>query len=409
MTKNSTVNVRLDIVTKIFVFSVILKMFLSFRIYITWMIPDTLVNVIFICSSLFFIFSNRLILNKRNLGLAGIFFILQLYQFLFAYDINFPIAISLSSSLLGGLVLILSDNNVKKYFLSVVTNVTAAIIVISLIGWIPHLLGVKMPHYYSDTSAFYKHEVYYLFLDGVDVDIFPRFRGWFLEPGHLATTCIFLLYANKYDLKRKQNVIFLVGTLLSLSLAGYGLLLGGWLLYFILQSRKGILNAALFALIIGGATVFVKNYNGGNNGVNNLILDRLAVEDGNIVGNNRFSSYFEYRYERYLKTDEKYVGIRKEVYTQDESQNWTIGSAGWKRYILNQGYIGTGLVIFFYLMFFLKYKSSQGFGFFILTLVANAIRDYPLSEYWLYIYILVIINFYMSAIDIRAVHKIEKI
>ena len=82
---------------------------------------------------------------------------------------------------------------------------TQFIVAIGLFGWILYLFNVSLPHYIDLSDPYYVHTIYYLFnLNGLpEFQIVPRFSGSFLEPGHLGTMCVFLLYINRFNLRKK--------------------------------------------------------------------------------------------------------------------------------------------------------------------------------------------------------------
>ena len=92
-----------------------------------------------------------------------------------------------------------------------------------------------------------------------------------------------LLFLNGVSLRKWQNIVFLIATILSLSLAAYGLLVGGIVLYLITKSKRGYLKIIPYIVGLAGLVVFFTEYNGGDNPVNEKILSRLVFEDGEIA------------------------------------------------------------------------------------------------------------------------------
>lgn len=174
-----------------------------------------------------------------------------------------------------------------------------------------------------------------------DTGLFPRFNAFFFEPGHLSMVCVFLMMANKFDFKNRPWLwVILTSVLFSFSLAGYLLTFIGFSLLKINSVAKGV---AVLTLLIGFVVV-VQNYSGGDNAVNQLILDRLKIdEEKGIEGNNRFFNNTDYEYDKALKNGDYWIGVSKKV-------NMTlIGGSGYKIYILKHGLIGAFLVFAFYL------------------------------------------------------------
>ena len=99
---------------------------------------------------------------------------------------------------------------------------------------------------------------------------------------------------------------------MSLSLAAYGLMVGGVILVLI-DKRKYIAMAAMaavFVLIGVGAA----SYLNGENVLNQAIVSRLEVtEDGEIAGNNRYTTFFKDTFKKYLKSDRIWFGAGRDA------------------------------------------------------------------------------------------------
>jgi len=263
---------------------------------------------------------------------------------------------------------------------------------VSLIGWFLYLVRIPLPHYYSDTSDFYSHEVYYLFLVGANnilEDLLPRFCGMFLEPGHVGSTCCLLLFINKFNFKDKSNYIYLLSIILSLSLAAYCLFFIGLCLHLFLKGVHIMKYILFMGAFTGAFYIFGLTYNNGDNIFNEKILSRLVIVDGELSGDNRTSMLFDVYYEDWLKNGNVINGYGKKAYGENgEATNILYGCASFKRFFFVNGIIGVILVGALYCSLFYKYRSRQGWGFFVLFIICNMIRDYPFRLMWLYLFIL---------------------
>lgn len=281
----------------------------------------------------------------------------------------------------------------KEWLLSFFSIIIQSMVGIGLIGWILFLFNFPLPYYTVDTNDFYTHTIYYVFnLNGLpNLQLLPRYAGPFLEPGHIGTMCVFLLYYQKFNLKNVGNIILLLGILFSLSLAAYGLMIGAILLT-LLNKRKWIycISICLFFTLCGiGAMV----YNDGDNVINQAIVLRLEMdESGEIAGNNRTSSSFDRAYQLFLESDDIWFGVGRKAFGTrgNGTDNITIGCATYKRYFFLRGIIGSILILSFLVFYFYKYRNKESLGFLIVYIIANCIRDYPNMEMWLYFYLLVI-------------------
>lgn len=89
---------------------------------------------------------------------------------------------------------------------------------------------------------------------------------------------------------------------------------------------------------------------------------------------------FDAYYEDWLKHGDIINGYGKEAYGEgNEAKNILHGCASFKRFFFINGIMGVILVLVLYWHLFYKYRSSQGWGFFILLVICNMIRDYPLG------------------------------
>lgn len=389
----------------------VLLMYKSNRILFVRPIPESLVYFFALILFIFYIRLNIKRFRKTSLfKITSIFWITVIlwYDKFIVGTFDILGYICLCITILGATVLILTTDKVKLWILAFFTSCTQFIVAIGLFGWILYLLKVPMPHYTDFSDAYYIHTIYYLFnMNGLpDLQLVPRFAGPFLEPGHLGTMCVFLLYLNRFALKKMGNIVLLVGVLFSLSLAAYGLLLGSIVIY-LYQQRKFLWISLILGIFLSfglGAMI----YNGGDNALNTAIVMRLEVnDDGEIAGNNRTSMAFDSAYARFLKSNQIWTGVGSAAFGTHENgtDNITLGCASYKRYFFLRGIIGSMLIVIFLLFYCLYYRSSWSFGFFIVYLVANLIRDYPTMEMWMYLYLMAIPC--LSLMQKQQIKKIE--
>lgn len=295
------------------------------------------------------------------------------------------------SILICSVILIMSSLEIKLYILKIYVNVTTCLVLISLIGWILLICGIPLPYYVDNSNVYYTHVVYYIFnLNMTSDNLIPRFAGLFLEPGHLGTMCIFLLYIDGFKLSKIKNIILLFGALASFSLAAYGLLCIAIFLLLIQRGKiKWIIASGTVFVIIG---IISYQYNYGDNLLYTYIYSRLEIKDGELAGNNRTTSYFDVELNKYSKTSQIWLGKGQAAFGSGENAgiNITLGCAGYKRYFFIRGIIGITLLCLFIISYFNQYASKKALGFLIVFIVANLIRDYPLKPIWLYLFIMAI-------------------
>ncbi len=392
---SSRINIR-SILEVFLTIGLLLLMFKSFRLYFTWNIPQTLVTGLGLTSCLLFCFFYRDKIFSRitfhHVLLVFSICAVFLYEILIISRPTAQALFVVFTTLVCSIFLILLDFGTRVRLLHYVTLVTQIIVGVSLIGWILFLLNIPLPHYYSDTDTYYTHTVYYLFLlNGVpEFQLMPRFAGLFLEPGHLGTVCCFLLYAEHFNFKKVGNVILLLGILFSFSLAAYGLLIGGVGLYLFFNSKRGVIYIILCILLFFTVWIISENYNSGDNYLYKRIFERLIFEDGQMKGSNRTSAFFDTKFNHYVASSDTWLGVGREALERQVTTTILIGCAGWKRYFFLRGSTGCFLLLLFLFSYWRKYPSVHGLAFLVLFLIANIIRDYPLREYFLFIYLLVI-------------------
>ena len=261
-----------------------------------------------------------------------------------------------------------------------------------------YLIGFPLPHYHIANEEFqYSYENFRFFLldDRSTMFFVPRFHSVFLEPGHLGTACTFLLLTQIGKWNRWYNLILLFTILITFSLAAYVLLAmtffgAAWI------QRKAIVGKILLLVgilsIVVVASIF---YNKGDNLVNQLIVQRLTInEDGKLEGDNRVTGMFETEYDNYIKSDDILWG-REYI-----SMKYGWGNAGYRVFIFQNGIIVLLLVIVFYVAFSLKGADRRAMMVMLAIAFASFIvRSTPLAYYYF------IPLFILSQVDQRRLTK----
>ena len=332
--------------------------------------------------------TNPLMFAKKvkDKNIVILFAVICIYQFLFCAERNAVTILLYAFTFITGLTIIRLKDEFKIKLLHYVSLSLGIILLFSIPGWIMYLLHYPMPHHTEYDGVFYTHTFYPTFtLNGYPYESpISRFTSVFQEPGHLATTCVFLLFINRFNLTKWYNILFLVSILLSLSLAGYGLLIMAFGFYILLFSKYKKLAIIFLVLLMAVVTFLSLKINGGDNVIYERIVSRLEYsEDKGIAGNNRYSSTFDSKYKKFIKSSDVYFGVGN----LPQNKKWWTNSAGWKRAVVTNGIIGLVLVCLFYYMNVRKYRHPACLAFFILWLVANSIRDHVLKEYWLYMFV----------------------
>ena len=249
----------------------------------------------------------------------------------------------------------------------------ACLLVVSVPFYLLHLAGFPLPSVdaqYGD--GLYTYTNYFFFLrDDRSLFIFPRFHSVFLEPGHLGTATVLLLFSQSGHWRRWYNIVLWVVTFMTFSLAAYVLsviivFLNLWMY------RKHIFKKVCVVLcIVGGIITGAFFYNNGENLLHDLILIRLEMDEEGLSGDNRVAGWFESEYESYLQSSDIIFG---------RDYDYSIsGNSGYRLFIYENGLVGLILVTVFYLTFMLKTQDRRIFlSVALISVLCFWVRGYPL-------------------------------
>lgn len=245
--------------------------------------------------------------------------------------------------------LFMLDKQILFTLTSFLSKAMACLLIVSIPFYLLYLLGFTFPStnaQYGDGLYTYTN-FYFFLLDDRSISIFPRFHSVFLEPGHLGTATVLLLFAQCGYWRKWYNVILWIATLMTFSLAAY--VLSVVVIFLNLWMRgKNIFKKALFVICcVAGTVIGSFFYNDGENLIHDLIVIRLEIdEEGGLSGDNRVAGWFEDEYDSYLQSSDVFFG---------RDYDYSIpGNSGYRLYIYENGLIGLFLVILLYLTFLIK-------------------------------------------------------
>ena len=252
-----------------------------------------------------FLLSFMLIMNLQVIGKGNstvaffiVFFLLHLYMVLRTDSNINGIIVTLSISLYflvkKSFVVDVFDKFVKVY---------AIFIAISLTVYLFVLLGFNLPYTIIPPLNTLKTEVYRLYPFLVTTlmpngSVFPRFYGLFDEPGVVGTISSIILYAEGFNLRKKQNIIVLLSGLLSLSFFFYVICI-----VYMSINVKWKLRIFLFAFVLSMFFVFQNN-----EFAQERLIARFVVEDGELLGDNRTQKAFDDYFDSFRFTTDYYIG-----------------------------------------------------------------------------------------------------
>ncbi len=234
-----------------------------------------------------------------------------------------------------------------------------------------YILGFPLPYNSISFGDLYSYSNYFFFLvdDRSIFQFIPRFQSVFLEPGQLGTVTALLLLMQHGQWKRWYNVMLIIATLISFSLSAYVLFTIAVFLSLWMQGREIFKKICLSVGIIATIVIGSFYYNDGFNLVHDLIILRLEIEDGEMVGDNRVQEGMQAEYETFLRSSDILLGKNFE-------REW--GGAGYKIYLLDYGLVGLFLVAVFYIISLYSPNKRAYLSALILGALNFAVRDFPL-------------------------------
>lgn len=295
--------------------------------------------------------------------------------------------LAIASTYFAGFCLYRMKESLKIDLLSFVTKWFGIIIGISLTAYVIWLITDYPPFSILHEPYGYSNHRNFIFfiLSQTNLEI-TRFSGPFIEPGHLGTIAVFIIYANKFDFKNIPYLWYILAAVLfSLSLAGYVLLALAYILYRGVNP-KHVASIAIFLLLIYYSSTEL--WNQGDNPINEKIIERLQYDDEKgISGNNRNLYSTDLYFAKMVKDGSIVLGLGNKQ-NNELLEKKKIGGAGITVYLIYNGIIGLILVLSYY--FAIAYNGIDpkfSYGFFILICFCFLQRAYPFWMAWLIPYI----------------------
>lgn len=262
----------------------------------------------------------------------------------------------------------------KIQLIDFITKWFAILISISLVAYILFLSGVPFPGTIVEYQQYFMDNHYFF----LQKEMF-RFQSVFLEPGHMTMGLAPLLFINKYNLKNRYVLILFIAQMLSLSLAGYMMMMIGYSILFLFdkQSKKSkLISVLLSVILISSIASFMQN-SFENNIFDDLIFRRMQFENGHFVGDNRSSIYLDRQFEDVVSSSDILTG---RYFNAEMSEK---GVAGYKKFIVQFGLIGCVLLIlsFFSTLKLLVYKYRRN-AFLLVVMILLLLLQNAYPTWW---------------------------
>ncbi|MBR1542254.1 MAG: hypothetical protein IJ628_06560 [Bacteroidaceae bacterium] len=336
----------------------LIQAFHSLKVWFFWWLPDTAASVLFAVISILYLqvhqFWNFKDIRRKRIA------IILLLLFLYSAEGNINAYIYSLFSAISLLPLVFLKLRYLIDLLERFQIVITAILAVSLLFWIGHLVGYDLPsfsitygqidrgmgletQYYFSNHIFYLVNQSWMFTTGL-VPEFMRFCSVFLEPGYLAILMVFLLFVNRFDFKDRRNILYIIVIVSTVSLAGFLMSVFAYIAHSVQHSRQGIYGLAFVGILLFFSLDFFKEYNHGDNFINQGIINRLEYDDttGTIAGNNRTSVLLDDHFDKFVKTKDIWFGLGRKTELEF--------GVGYKKYLMKYGIFGLTMWLTFMLM-----------------------------------------------------------
>lgn len=230
------------------------------------------------------------------------------------------------------------------------------IIGLSMVVWTLLQLGVNVPHQtipplnslkevtYDAYPFLVKLNIYTLSYDGLSNSM--RFMGPFDEPGVVGTISLMLLFVERFDLRKKENIVVFLSGIISFSLFFY--VAAFVFLFYNITTNK---NKGWYKTLMGVILASLVVYSFSNPITRELIWERLEWDTSRntIVGDNRTGEDFDAYVESIRGTYAYFWGVGDSQISARFS-----GAAS-----INNALIRYGLVVLVYFFVFYAFYSRR--------------------------------------------------
>lgn len=325
--------------------------FESFGAWMFVIINETIIHIcVLLMSFLFFLLFPDYYRFKRKT--TTWFLLLILAIFVTVYRLSFFGQLDKFSSVIPFLFIFSLKDEYKSDILNFVVNFVGYSFAISLFFFFLYNIGISLPHSYFSVFH-YEFDNYYFFYIRINFlnILLPvsRYCFIFYEPGYTGCLIALLLHAISYNFKKyKISYILLLALFLTFSLAGWLIASLGFLLHKLGNNKLRFYWVSLILIFLLAFVSFFKSYNGGDNIVNNVMLERLQASETEytiISGYNRSSaSLREYFWNDFLYSENIWLG--RPDYLHYFGYEETMIS-DWTAFVIRHGWIGLVSFILF--------------------------------------------------------------
>lgn len=198
-----------------------------------------------------------------------------------------------------------------------------------------------------------------------------RLCAFFNEPGFLGTFIAFFLIADRFNLKKIDNLILFIAGFLTLSLA-YVILI---VVYFVLLNATDYKRWIVLGGIIVLYLVVLPQVRTGNQQID-AFIQRMVITNHGLTGDNRYGRAFEQIYNSTLHSSRIWFGYGSGYSLLYGSIDGVEGLASIKQYIVDFGIVGTMIIFVPFLISSFKYALLLENNLLLIYIVASFVSLY---------------------------------
>jgi hypothetical protein len=320
-------------------------------------------------------------INKKNALFAFLYILLFCYFVVIKGFFEFRVSsVLFFVALLSAFLL---KEKEKVLALDYITKTYAIILGVSFVFWFIHNFLYQIPYKFdlmygdlwgkAENLTFY----HYIFFIQPQMD-YVRFYSVFDEPGVIGTFSAFILFAQKYNFKKISNVIILVASFFSYSLAFYVItFLGMVFIYFYENRIKSILALSTISLVASTFILSIESFR-------LVVLNRFNdFGDSLSRRNGVLSSQF---YEEFLNSTNIFFGMPLNFLTINKQ---LIDGQSYKFFIIEYGVVGVFLICLIYLFFAIRSKSLFSIVLFLIFLISFVQRPFLFTPWQIILFVLI--------------------
>lgn len=268
--------------------------------------------------------------------------------------------------------------------LRIITRFLAIVIAVSLPVWLLNVsLDLYQPIDSIDLSDVKGGQCimnnYILYVTNADAGYF-RFYSMFDEPGVLGTLSSFVLFGNRYNFKKWDNVVILIGGIFTYSLAFYVLTLLGYLYYSIHSIKRLLISILLCPLILFIVFQLLKD----DLAFQYAIVDRFS-DFGVENLDNRTGTGINTFFDHFILSSDAFWGMGTGYLQANGLQDGN----SYKMFIIEYGLLGMVLLLLMYKSLIKKCDKSA-LVFYILFFLSFTQRPFAFTSWQLLLFTCVI-------------------